>query len=122
VTLGCFHWCLHSCAHHTSMPLRRTVASDIKICCSMPSAKTGSLLSNESRAKSTRDLHTSPHAKLLPAFRSLGRPVKLAFVTPFPPRHDGLSQYSAHLRTSLLAQCSDLQVSSCACSGNVSGS
>ncbi|KAL4855480.1 Initiation-specific alpha-1 [Chlorella vulgaris] len=85
-----------------------TIASDIKICSSMPSAKRDSLLSNKSRAESTRN-HTAPYSESLPAFCSLGRPVKLAFVTPFPPRHDGLSQYSAHMRTSLLAQCSNLQ-------------
>ena len=44
--------------------------------------------------------------------------VKLAFITPFPPRHDGLAQYSANLRTALVAQCTNLQVggSSCLCS------
>jgi hypothetical protein len=41
---------------------------------------------------------------------SSGKPVKLAFVTPYPPRHDGLSEYASNLRTALLEQCKNLQV------------
>ena len=39
------------------------------------------------------------------------RKVKVAFVTPYPPRPDGLAQYATNLRASLLAECANLQVS-----------
>jgi hypothetical protein len=38
------------------------------------------------------------------------RKVKVAFVTPYPPRSDGLALYAANLRASLLAECANLQV------------
>ena len=53
----------------------------------------------------------------LASFCNSGRRVKAAFVTPYPPRHDGLAQHAANLRSAIVEQCPSLQVGLCtACS------
>ena len=79
---------------------RRTVASDVKLCASMRSTKRTAPPSSPPPAPPTR----------LADICGSSRHARLAFITPFPPRHDGLAQHAANLRTALLTRCANLQI------------
>ena len=96
--------------------LCRTIAPDIKVCASMKSLKRGQHISrgatNAAAAQASRRALEAHAATLsLKDMCNSQRKVKVAFVTPYPPRPDGLAQYAANLRASLLAECANLQVS-----------
>ena len=84
--------------------LNRTVAADVKVCSNLKSMKHN----NASRAYTAKPQQLSKPASLAELCKS-GRRIKAAFVTPFPPRHDGLAQHAANLRNAMIAICPSLQ-------------
>lgn len=102
--------CQWECADHprrlpTLASACRTISADVKVCANMRAAKGG--VAQRSRTMAATNATTSLS---LEDFCNSGSQVKVAFVTPFPPRPDGLADYAANLRAALLSQCANLQV------------